>query len=215
MILGIDTSGKNLGLAVGCKEEIIASSLTRPGLRHGEILQERIDSFLTGEDISIRDLKGLSVTLGPGSFTGLRIGLAAVKGYSYALNIPLAGISTLHAGAGAYKNTAEKVAVIIDARRDEIYYAMFDCSKSTPQRLTPDNIGPVADLCKSIDGNTILFGPAHLSEHFVAQTGQSDYHISDNFNLAETAALIGEKKIAGNECLETATAVPVYLRCGF
>jgi len=214
-MLGIDTSGVNLGLAVSRKGEIIASSLTKPGLRHGEILQKRIDSFLSDANISLAELRGVSVTLGPGSFTGLRIGLAAAKGYCYALNIPLAGISTLCAGAGAYTNTAEKIAVIIDARRDEIYYALFDCSGLTPRGLTPDCVGPMADLRDITDDSTILYGPGHLSEQFVAQMSQSDYHISDDYNLAESAASIGELKTADNENLETATAVPIYLRSGF
>ena len=82
MVLGIDTSGENLGLALSNQGKLIASSLTKPGLRHGGIIQQMIDGFLKGSGLGFSDLTGISVTLGPGSFTGLRIGLAAVKSLS-------------------------------------------------------------------------------------------------------------------------------------
>ncbi|MCP4580348.1 MAG: tRNA (adenosine(37)-N6)-threonylcarbamoyltransferase complex dimerization subunit type 1 TsaB [candidate division Zixibacteria bacterium] len=214
MMLGLDTSGKNLGLAVCNKGEVITSSLTQPGLRHGEILQQRIDGFLSGSNLSLDDLTGVSVTLGPGSFTGLRIGLAAAKGYCYALNIPLTGISTLSAGAGFISPKAAKTAVIIDAMRDEFYYALFDSSGPTPRRLIPDSVGPMANLYDIIDDKTIIFGPEHLMEQFVAQFDHSDYHISDSLNLAETAGLIGEENAEIREYLEMAEAIPIYLRSG-
>lgn len=94
MVLGIDTSGENLGLAICQDGDIMFSSLSRPGLRHGEIIQKVTKDFLLKNRISFNDLSGVSVTIGPGSFTGLRIGLSAAKGYSYSLGIPLAGVST-------------------------------------------------------------------------------------------------------------------------
>ena len=215
MILGIDTSGTALGLAL-CKDgKITASLLTKPGLRHGEILQQNIDSFLHDNGFSLSDLTAIAVTLGPGSFTGLRIGLAAAKGYAFALNLPLTGISTLLAGAYKFSDFSKEVVVIIDARREEFYYATFDCSKKLPVRLTEDKAGKLESVLKSTDSDIIIFGPSHLKEHFVAETGQSDYYISDDYNLAEAAALAGEGQIAAGDILDRANAVPCYIRTGF
>jgi tRNA threonylcarbamoyladenosine biosynthesis protein TsaB len=214
MILAIDTSGKNLGLALCHDGKIEASSLTRPGLKHGEILQDEIAGFLKKNDIAFGDLTGSSVTIGPGSFTGLRIGLAAAKGYAYALKIPLAGISTLLASAGHFKNISRPVMPVINARRQEFYYALFDCSGQVPKRLTPDAMGKLPESKESIKEDTIIFGSSELQEQLVAEFTCCDYHISDNFNLAGPAGLWGERKIIESDVLDLATAVPVYVRSG-
>jgi tRNA threonylcarbamoyladenosine biosynthesis protein TsaB len=215
VILAIDTSGKNLGLALCRNGKIEASSLSRPGLKHGEILQGEIAGFLKSSGISFKDLTGLSITLGPGSFTGLRIGLAAAKGYAYALDLPLTGISTLFAVATFADARSEKVLVVVDARRQEFYYAFFDCSGDEPERKSPDSIGNIHDIRKSISGDTIVLGPSRLKELFVAESIYSEYHVADNFNLAGPAGLWGEKQLRRGEALDKSTAVPVYLRSGF
>ena len=166
MILGIDTSGKNLGLAVNDKGKTIASSLTKPGLRHGEIIQKMIDGFLKEHNLCFDVLTGISVTLGPGSFTGLRIGLAAAKGYSYALGLPLTGISTLLAGSAAFSHFPKKVVVVINARQNEYYWAAFDCSDNLSKRFTPDQVGPISSLKESIDDDVVFSGPPHMKEKF-------------------------------------------------
>ena len=117
-ILAIDTATDILRLAIRFGGDRLVKSTEAVEKSHGQILFKKIRELMESAAIKPADLDGIAVGIGPGSFTGLRIGLAAAKGYCYALNIPLAGISTLCAGAGAYTNTAEKIAVIIDARRD-------------------------------------------------------------------------------------------------
>jgi len=215
MILGIDTSGYSLGLAVSEEEKVIASELTKPGLRHGEILQSKLAEFLSANRILLNSLTGVSVTIGPGSFTGLRIGLAGAKGYCYGLNLPLTGISTLLAAAMASKNNDRKTIVIIDAKRDEFYYALFDYAKGHTQRLSPDIVGPIESFKDIVNQKTCFLGPAHLAKQFIAQFGVTDYLMSDDLNLAESACLAGERDIRQGKVLNTAEAVPVYLRSGF
>ena len=212
MILAIDTSGNRLGLALCSAGDLKASSLTETGLRHGEILQRAIGELLAAGAAGFENVTGISIVLGPGSFTGLRIGLAAGKAYAYKLNIPMTGISTLLAGAYRFKNVVDEIMVITDARRKEFYYAGFDCRGDEPVRLTRDLVGSMADLKKSMKDNTILFGPYHLQEQIVAEIGQCDYYIGDRFNLAEPAAIRGERNILSGDILDIASAVPVYLR---
>ena len=82
MILAIDTSGQNLGLALAANGECVSSLLLKPGLKHGEILQNTIAEFIDKAGVDFDKLTAIASTLGPGSFTGLRIGLAAAKAYS-------------------------------------------------------------------------------------------------------------------------------------
>ena len=212
MVLGIDTSGKNLGLAICHDGQVLYSSLSKPGLRHGEILQKVLKDFLSSNEIGFRDLTGVSVTIGPGSFTGLRIGLAAAKGYSYSLQIPLACVSALLAGAYAYSNFGKKVVVVIDARRNEYYWSMFDCSGKYPIRRSEDSIGSLSDLKEMASEDIIFFGPSYLEKLFLAEIKRCEYHVSDDFNLAIIASCLGEQDIIKGKNVDTATVVPLYLR---
>lgn len=215
MILGIDTSGKNLGLALCNDGAILSSSLTRPGLRHGEIIQQMTGDFLKDFGIGFSDLTGISITLGPGSFTGLRIGLAAAKGYSYASQSPLAGISTLLAGAFEFANSAQKVVSLIDARRDEVYWAAFDCSNDFPKRLVPDSAASLSDLKNIKEDNAVFSGPSHLAKQFKSDVGSYKYHSNDEYNLAIPAGIMGEKAIKNGKSLDLASAVPIYVRSDY
>ncbi len=215
MILGIDTSGKNLGLAVCSQGKLTASSLSKPGLRHGEIVQKMIDGFLKEHDLCFDDLTGISVTLGPGSFTGLRIGLAAAKGYSYALHLPLTGVSTLLAESAAFSQFSQKVVVVVDARRNEYYSAAFDCSDDLSLRLTPDRVGPLSSLKELADDNVVVFGPSYLKELFDSEIGPGEYYNNDDFNLAIPASLYGERDIKNGRNTDIDPLVPIYLRSDF
>jgi tRNA threonylcarbamoyladenosine biosynthesis protein TsaB len=212
MILAIDTSGQNLGLALVKDDRAAFSILLKPGLKHGEILQNSVAEFLEKSDATLGDLRAIAVTLGPGSFTGLRIGLAAVKGYSYALNIPITGLSALEAGAHAIKNTSQPVVVFFDAKRDEIYWAAFDCSGDFPIRISPDTVGPLNDLKELAENRAILFGPASMQDQSQKLFGTVDYRSNDDYNLAIPTALRGQIDIGRNLTLERAELVPIYLR---
>jgi tRNA threonylcarbamoyl adenosine modification protein YeaZ len=212
MILAIDTSGQNLGLALAHDNECRQSILLKPGLKHGEILQNTISEFLRKAQINFDQLTAIAITLGPGSFTGLRIGMAAAKAYSYSLNIPLTGLSTLESGAYAIKGSANPVVVLFDAKRNEIYWGAFDCSGDTPVRLTPDTVGPMGQLEGLANGESIFFGP-HLMENILKQHfGIADYRCNDDFNLAIPAALRGEIDVRQRMYLERDELVPIYLR---
>ena len=214
MILGIDTSGENLGLAVCNQGKLIASSLTKPGLRHGEIIQNMIDGFLKENNLCFNDLTGISATLGPGSFTGLRIGLAAAKGYSCALQIPLTGISTLLAGSAAFSHFTGKIVVIIDVRRKEYYWAAFDCSDNLSKRFTPDRVGPINSLKESAGADVVFFGPSHLKGIFDSEIEIGEYYNNDDFNLAIPASLYGEQDIKNSRNMDIDSLSPIYLRSG-
>jgi tRNA threonylcarbamoyladenosine biosynthesis protein TsaB len=212
MILGIDTSGQNLGLALVQDGQVKGSYLSRPGLKHGEILQNTIRQFLDNNHADFKSLAGIAVTLGPGSFTGLRIGLAAAKGYAYALNLPLAGISSLSAISCSYSNLNKEVVTLIDAKRSELYWAVFDSRGDEPIRLLPDAVGPVDNLDELAKGPVAFCGPEHIRPMFQDKYPGCDYRFTDELNLAIPAAIFGERDISHNNQLDTKEAVPVYLR---
>jgi tRNA threonylcarbamoyladenosine biosynthesis protein TsaB len=212
MILAIDTSGQNLGLALAVNGECVSSLLLKPGLKHGEILQNTIAEFIDKAGVDFDKLTAIASTLGPGSFTGLRIGLAAAKAYSYALDIPLTGISTLESAAHTFKNVPKPVVVLFDAKRGELYWAAFDCSEINPIRLAPDTVGPVEQLETLVESEAIFFGPQLFEEPLKRKFGVTDYRPNDDFNLAIPAAICGERDLLRNMILERDELTPIYLR---
>ncbi len=212
MILGIDTSGTSLGLALAADGKSIAEKLSHPGLKHGEIIQNEIGRFLQENGFSFSDLTGISATIGPGSFTGVRIGLAAAKGYAYGLKIPLAGISTLAAMAQCLISNRSRVVTVIDAKRNEIYWAVFDCGFPQAVRLSEDNVSDLEALKELVELKPVFCVPSHLKSKFEERFNAVSYMVNDNLNLAVPAAIFGEDDIKNNKHLDLGTCAPLYLR---
>lgn len=142
-LLAVDTAGKTAAVAVLQDGALRYAGFCDTGLTHSETLLPLIDTALNACHLKISDLDVLGVTAGPGSFTGLRIGLAAVKGLALPHNIPCAGVSTLE--ALAYGQVLEGTVIsALDARRNQVYWAAFD--GATHARLTPDTAASVDSL---------------------------------------------------------------------
>ena len=142
-ILAVDTAGKTAAVAVLRDDVLLYEAQCNNGLTHSETLLPMIDTALKAAGLTVDDLDVLGVTNGPGSFTGLRIGLAVVKGLALPRQIPCAGVSTM--AALAYGLAGEGTVIgAQDARRGQVYWAGFDLA--THARLTPDAAEPVTAL---------------------------------------------------------------------
>jgi tRNA threonylcarbamoyladenosine biosynthesis protein TsaB len=134
-LLIIDTALEEAIVALSEDGRLIAELTNRETHSHASFVQVAIANLLGGQQIAINELDAIAVTLGPGSYTGLRVGLATAKGIAYALQKPLIGISTLNAMAfAAIKHTYKSIAApyhifsMIDARRMEVFGAIYDAS---------------------------------------------------------------------------------------
>jgi len=124
-VLGIHSTSPYLGVAVVEQGRIVAERVLPPGRRHLENLGVLIRQITADADLSLRDLSGFGVAVGPGSFSGIRIGLAMVKGIALALGKPVVGISSLDALAWQSLEEGEVGASVIDAARGEVYAAIY------------------------------------------------------------------------------------------
>lgn len=122
ILLGIDTSGPRLQLALRLGEQthVFVEDIARG---HAEILFNRLVEFLGTHEVAYADLKKIVVTTGPGSFTGLRIGIAAARGLGLALNCPVIGIENL--SAISLDHEGQNLSIVVDARRDQFYAQRF------------------------------------------------------------------------------------------
>ena len=137
-ILAVDSSAKSASVAVADDEKLISESFVNVGLTHSETLMPMIESTLKTAGIGINDIERFCVTTGPGSFTGIRIGISAVKGMAQPQNKLCYGVSTLEAMAYYNEDFDGIICCAMDARRSQVYCALFSCSKKEIKRITQD-----------------------------------------------------------------------------
>lgn len=145
-MLCIDASGKTAACAVTDGDNILADSLLNTGLTHSQTLLPEVDRILKESDVDISEIDEFAVTTGPGSFTGLRIGLALVMGL--AGNRPIRAVPTLFALAHNADDRDGIVIPALDARRQQVYSAVFRCSGGVISRLEDDCAEPVERIIK-------------------------------------------------------------------
>ena len=141
-VLGIDTSTMTGGAALLKGEELVGESILNIRTTHSERLIPALDELLGHARVQLQDVGLISVVTGPGSFTGLRIGLATAKGFGYALGIPLAGVTTLEAFGWQFQVFPGIVVALIDARRRSAFWQAFQGGEG----LTEPGHGSLEDV---------------------------------------------------------------------
>ena len=219
-IIGIDTSTRFCSL--GLIEEasvLIEYTLNNSQKKHSSILIPTIKNILEMMDLTLQDIDGIAVSLGPGSFTGLRIGLGVAKGLSYARSLPLMGIPTLDALAFSFKEIPCLICPILDAKKEEIYHAVF--------RGGGGNLNKVMDY-KCEDINSLLVRLSSLKEKIIflgegiikyreiikERIGQDALFIDPQLVLPRGAnvAFLGLEKLKIGKEDNIFTLSPLYLR---
>ncbi|MFW2332202.1 tRNA (adenosine(37)-N6)-threonylcarbamoyltransferase complex dimerization subunit type 1 TsaB [Ilumatobacter sp.] len=146
LILGIETATQQVGVAIGGHEGVIATFEVARGRRHAEILTPAIEFVCAQSGIDIDEIGCVAVDVGPGLFTGMRVGLAAAKALALALRIPMIGISSLDLLAFPCRHTDRVVVPVIDARKGEVFWAMYRQVPGGVQQVSAPTVGPVEDL---------------------------------------------------------------------
>ena len=149
LILAIDSSTPVAGVALVRDGNLVRESFINFRQTHSEMLMPLVDETLKGCELTVGDLDALAVTMGPGSFTGLRIGLAAVKGLSLAAGLPVVGVSTLAALAHNICFTDYLVCPLLNARRQEVYGGCYDNRGPYPRLIGAEVACPAEQLARS------------------------------------------------------------------
>ena len=133
-ILNIETATKNCSVSISKNGKIIAcKQLAEEGYSHAEKLHVFIEEILQENNLTVKDINAIAVSQGPGSYTGLRIGVSSAKGLSYSLDIPLISVDTLESLANQIEAVEGLIIPMIDARRMEVFCAVFDGNKNKIQ----------------------------------------------------------------------------------
>lgn len=153
LILGISTSTKQIGAAVGGHEGVLASSHSARGKRHAENLAPAIDFVRRQARVELSDISAVAVDIGPGLFTGLRVGIAAAKAVAHALRVPMIGIPSLDLLAWPVRHTSREIVAVIDARRGEVFYARYRPTPGGVQRLGDPVVASPDDLRADLEAS--------------------------------------------------------------
>jgi len=161
VVLGIDTATWTAAAGVVRDGEVLAEGVYREERSHTRSLTQLVERVLADAGLAITDVEGLAVSIGPGSFTGLRVGLALAKGIAFAGGVPIAPVSTLEALAwAAGAAPGETVCAALDARKQEVYAAFFAMTADGPRRETPDEALRPAALAARLRPGCIVVGDA-------------------------------------------------------
>jgi len=217
MVLGIDTASARGSVALARQGKVLASAALLERGAHARDLVERIDGLLAETGLAPGDLQGIVVTLGPGSFTGVRVGLSTAKGLAYALDIGLGGLSTLEVLARAVllqgTGTADTLCAAIEAGRGEVYAALFRWEAGEPVRETTDRSYRPADLARLLRPGTLVAGDAASTvESAAREEGRDIERVEPSPLLAGPLALWGCRTLGPGARYSPGQPRPNYVR---
>ncbi|MFJ4875134.1 tRNA (adenosine(37)-N6)-threonylcarbamoyltransferase complex dimerization subunit type 1 TsaB [Streptomyces sp. NPDC088745] len=200
LLLAVDTATPAVTVALHDGDSVVAETTRVDARRHGELLLPLIDATLREAGRTLDAVTGLAVGVGPGPYTGLRVGLATAETFGFALGVPVHGLCTLDALAYATGREGP-FAVATDARRKEVYWARYDDART---RATEPAVDRPAEIAESLAGLPVVGAGALLyPEAFPDARGPE--HVS----AAALASLAAEKLAAGSDFLPP---LPLYLR---
>jgi tRNA threonylcarbamoyladenosine biosynthesis protein TsaB len=218
-ILSIDTATKICGVALIDNSEFIGEFSINIGNLHDQKLVSMISGLLNACNDSLDSIDVISVSIGPGSFTGLRIGLSAAKGLAVSKNKHIIGISTLDAIAYRYymthpDSTDNMICAINDAKRDEVYYALYKFDKTKIlNRFSDFKCDSIHNLKDHLDPNAIIIGDCvkKVSESFNSSNYRYDFTEMSRADVKSLAILAYERAVQ-NKFDDPGTLEPIYVK---
>lgn len=216
LVLGIETSSELGGVALANEAGAIVEKLTEKRLNHSEELIRLIDSVLKGLKSGLDDLHGVAVSMGPGSFTGLRVGLATAKGLCLSKGLPLLGIPSLDALAGMCPESSLPVHAIIDAKRGEVYWSSYRYESGMQTRTGEYLALAPQDLVERISEETMLIGSGvDVYRDFIVEKRKGLVKFvtpNPQFPSPSAVAALGLQRLKANQTEEIESVEPIYIR---
>lgn len=216
-VLGFDTATLNCSVALIDDDQLISVYSLHSYLSHSQRLLSSIHGLLARAGLTLEDISALAISVGPGSFTGLRIGLSTAKGLAFATGKPLVGVPTLDAAASSLAPTNRLICPMIDARKGQVYAALYQYREASKlQKLTADMALYPQDLCELIREPAIFvgsgieaYGPLWRERlkglaHFASFASHAPW--------AASVARLGLERLRRGEGDDPRTITPFYVR---
>ena len=214
-LLTIDTSTSTCSVALSCDGRLVGEYLLEMQRTLSERLLAGVELLLAGAGMDVKDLDGFGVALGPGSFTGLRIGIATVKGLALATGKPVAGFSSLAMLAQNLPWAEFPVCPMFDARKKEIYTALYRC-REVPEPVISDCVLPPELFLDRLDGSIIFVGDGAIRYREIIESrfGDRAYFApaSATQPRAAAGAVLAEAVFSRGRAVLPAALAPLYIR---
>lgn len=230
-VIGIDTASRTASVALVENGALLSERTdshdesTGNGNRHrgksnhAETLLPLIELLFESTGFLLQDITGFALSIGPGSFTGLRIGLSTVKGLAYGSQIPVVGMSTLFAHAARVADYDGLICPLLDARKNEVYAAVFRKTGDVINRVTADTVASPADVIETVrrfqSGAPCLFvgdGAAVYRNLLLDSPGGRLLETINNPTVAAAVARLAEDRFRCNKVDDLGALTPVYIR---
>lgn len=218
LILAFETSAKAASTVLLEGNRLLGESYQNTGLTHSQTLMVMAEDMLKQCGRTVADIDAVAVAEGPGSFTGVRIGVAAAKGFAWGRELPCFGVSTLEAMAQSLGVYEGYVCACMDARRSQVYNALFYVNRGTISRVSADRAIALADLAEELkkikepvflvgDGSNLCYNTLKDAVPSLVLPPEHRMH-----QRAVGVALVAAKRAEGGETPTGAALTPNYLR---
>lgn len=212
LILNLETATKNCSVSISKNGEIIAlKEINTGGYSHAELLHPFIEDVLNETNYKLTDLDAVAVSKGPGSYTGLRIGVSAAKGICFGNDIPLISISTLESMARSQKGKDFTLVPMLDARRMEVYASVYNSSLNEIRETSAEIIDENS-YSEYLEKDKVLFFGDGAPKCKDIIKHNNAYFIDDVFPSAKDMGEIAEFKFNGSSFEDSAYFEPFYLK---
>jgi len=213
-ILALDTSARHLSIAVGDDKKVVISRTISGKNDLSQSIARYIEETLKKTGLKLKTIDAVTIGLGPGSFTGLRIGLACAKALSMSLQIPIIGVSSLDALAEAFAKEKKNVCVLVDARRNLFYAAIYAYRDRELRRSTEYLLAPLAEILKKLTGEVIVVGDGiMLAKDAVKKSGVRADFAPEKYWKAQAKFLLklGAERLKSKKIDRAESLTPIYL----
>ena len=219
MILGIETSVEQVGVALGDYRGVRAHSMLASDRRHAESLTPMIQFVMQQAEVEMSDLSAVAVDVGPGLFTGMRVGIAAAQSIAWALELPMIPVCSLDVVAMNAHWSESVVAASLDARRGEVYWALYRMRAigAEPQRITEPVVSSPEDLAVHLAdrGEEIVCVGSGFDRHqevFQALQWAQFLGASGSYPSATHLVTLAGQRLAADDTVLPGAVEPMYLR---
>jgi tRNA threonylcarbamoyladenosine biosynthesis protein TsaB len=216
LLLSIETSTPVCGVALVDDGQVCAQYTLDLGIHHSTHLFPMVERVLADRQADVTDLDGLAVASGPGSFTGLRIGMASAKALCLSANVPLVGVSTLAGMAYSIGCEGIPVCAMLDARRDQVYAGIYEWKEEAFVASVPDFAVNIEDLLDLLPHPALFIGDGAWAHHHTikARLGKKAYFAGRELGRpnAGAIALLGCIQLHLGKQVDIDTFEPQYLR---
>ena len=215
-ILAVDTATKSCSVAVIDGDSLLAESTTFNDQTHSRHLLNIIDTVMGKAGLKITQLDGFAVSIGPGSFTGLRIGISSIKGLAFSLNKPVVGVSSLEALAFQCRQNPYLICPLIDARKQEVYFCRFRYKKGELIKEGPERVASPAEAVRGIREPCVFVGTGAklYQELILTELGDLAHFVAESQHPIQASAVawLSLPRFKRQETDDVHLLVPHYIR---